>query len=88
MSSQPYVLPLVHVAVPSSLVHFGLSREQASGDHYVVPLAHVKIPATWIDYGIWGALGAAVLSEGVTLPIAGALGATAVFRRWSRPPRQ
>jgi hypothetical protein len=86
--SDRYVLPLLHVAVPESLVHFGSSREQASRDHYVVPLAHVKVPANWVDYGIWAALGTAVVSEGVTLPIVGALGAGVVLRRWSRPPRR
>jgi hypothetical protein len=72
-----YVLPLVHVAVPATLVHFGSSRAQASRDHYVVPLAHLTVPAQWVDYGLWGALGLAVAAEGVS----------ALLRRRSRPPR-
>jgi hypothetical protein len=87
-SSGHYVLPLVHVTVPATLVHFGSTREQASRDHYVTPVAHVKVPANWVDYGIWAALGVAVAGEGVTLPIAGALGVGAMLRRRSRPPRK
>ena len=87
-SSDQYVLPLVHVSVPATLVHFGATREQASRDHYVAPLTHIKVPANWVDYGIWAALGVAVAGEGVTLPIAGAVGLGALLRRWSRPPRK
>ena len=87
-SSDRYVLPLVHVSVPATLVHFGATREQASRDHYVAPLTHIKVQAHWVDYGIWAALGVAVAGEGVTLPIAGVVGLGALLRRWSRPPRK
>jgi hypothetical protein len=73
--------------VPASLVHFGASRDQARTDRYVTPIGHKQIPAHWVDYGIWGALGLAVASEGITLPIAGALGVGAFLRRRTRPPR-
>lgn len=80
-----YVVPLIHVGVPDTWVHFGSSRREASADRYVVPLVHLPVPANWVDYAVWAALGAAVAGEVVSLPAVGAVGlAFAMIRHRSR----
>jgi hypothetical protein len=80
-----YVVPLVHVAMPGTWVHFGATRRQARADRYVVPLVHVGVPAHWVDYGIWAAVGSTVVSGGLTFPMVAGLGtAVAVIRHRSQ----